>query len=85
MDCAVFDTYVKKKDGDIMHFDIIVPDGTDAQQVYLYGKEYLKEKGQENQELSSRECRFCHIEYIREYMEEDMVKKGYYIIEMQGC
>lgn len=24
MDCAVYDTYVEKKDGKVMHFDVIV-------------------------------------------------------------
>jgi hypothetical protein len=28
MECAVYDTYVTKKDGKIMHFDVVVEDGT---------------------------------------------------------
>ena len=28
MDCAVYDTYVEKKDGKVMHFDVIVEKST---------------------------------------------------------
>ena len=28
MNCDVFDTYMTKPDGQLMHFDIIVPTGT---------------------------------------------------------
>jgi hypothetical protein len=43
----VWDTYVTKKDGNIMHFDIIAPiEITDTTTIYNYGKEYLKTKGQ---------------------------------------
>ena len=63
MKVAVWDTYVSRKDGSIMHFDIIAPeDIQDPITIHQYGKEYLKTKGQEAQPLTSKECRFCHIE-----------------------
>ena len=68
-----------------MHFDIIVPVGTEAQEVYRFGHEYLRQKDQEGQELASRECKFCHIEQLQPQMEKDIGNKGYYILEMQGC
>ena len=62
MKVAVWDTYVTKKDGSIMHFDIIAPEEIkDTTVIYGYGREYLKTKGQEGQPLTSKECRFCHI------------------------
>ena len=85
MQVAVFDTYVKKKAGGIMHFDIIVPVGTPAERVHNFGHEYLIKKGQEGQELAAKECKFCHIEQLQEYMENDIASQGYHIIEMQGC
>lgn len=85
MEVAMFDTYVKKIEGGIMHFDVIVPTGTEPRQVYLYGQEYLKRKGQEGQELSAKECKFSHIEQLAEYMELDIHENGFYILEMQGC
>lgn len=82
----VWDTYVIKKDGNIMHFDIIAPiEITDTITIYDYGKEYLKTKGQEGQPLTSKHCRLCHIENLRPAWEAEIKEKGYFIIEMEGC
>lgn len=86
MRVAVWDTYVTKKDGTIMHFDIIAPiEIRDANVIYIFGKEYLNFKNQENQPLTSNECRFCHIETIKPQWELDIKQKGYYIYEMENC
>lgn len=80
----MFDTYVKKSDGAIMHFDIIVQIGTPDELVYQYGIAYLKIRGDAGS-LSFEQCKFCHIEQLQAYMEKDIMQKGYYILEMQGC
>ena len=77
MKVAVWDTYVTKKDGSIMHFDIIAPEEIkDTTVIYGYGREYLKTKGQEGQPLTSKECRFCHIETVRPLWEVEIKQKG---------
>ena len=86
MQVAVWDTYVTRKDGKVMHFDIIVPDDLkDENKIYNFGKEYLKTKGQEGQPLTSEESKYCHTELIREQWEADIREKGYYIYEMENC
>ena len=86
MKVAVWDTYVDKRDGSVMHFDIIAPVETDdKEQIYNYGREYLKTKGQEGQPLTSKECQFCHIEALKPEWEESIIRKGYYIVEMENC
>ena len=86
MKTAVWDTYVTKKDGNVMHFDIIVPETlTDEAVIYGYGKEYLKSKNQEGQLLTSKESRFCHIESAKPAAQEGIAEKGYHIVEMEGC
>ena len=66
MKVAVWDTYVTKKDGTIMHFDIIAPDETeDSTVIYNYGKEYLKTKNKEGQPLTTKEYKFCHIQALK--------------------
>ena len=86
MKVAVWDTYVTKKDGNVMHFDIIAPEEIkDTTIIYGYGREYLKTKGQEGQPLTSKECRFCHIETVRPQWEVEIKQKGYFIIEMENC
>lgn len=86
MKVAVWDTYVSKKDGQVMHFDIIVSrEITDEQKIYSYGRKYLELKGQENQPLTSRECTFCHVEELKPEWESEIKAKGYYIYEMENC
>ena len=83
---SVYDTYVPKKQGGVMHFDIHVDSNEkDIEKIYSYGKEYLRSKGQEGQPLTAKECRFCHVENAKGAMEDSIQAKGYYIIEMEGC
>jgi Domain of unknown function (DUF2024) len=86
MQISVWDTYVSKIDGSVMHFDIIAPSEIkDSAVIYKYGLEYLKEKGQENQPLSAKECNFCHTEHVRTQWLESIEQKGYFILEMENC
>lgn len=85
MKVSVFDTYVQKKDGGLMHFDVIVPQEIKLEQAIEFGKQYLKSAGQEGQPLTSRECRFCHVENASPEVQEAIQEKGYYILEMEGC
>lgn len=86
MQVSVWDTYVTKKDGTIMHFDIIVPTETnDPWVIFGYGKEYLKGKEQDGQALTSEECQFCHIETVKSQWKDEIVQKGYFIYEMENC
>ena len=83
---AVYDIYVPKKQGGVMHFDILVDaNEKDLEKIYGYGKAYLKTKGQEGQPLTAKECRFCHVENAKGPIEDSIRLKGYYIIEMEGC
>ncbi|GAA3749506.1 MULTISPECIES: DUF2024 family protein [Flavobacterium] len=86
MKIAVWDTYVTRKDGKIMHFDILVDENVnDAEQVYEYGKLYLKSVDEEGQTLSSKECRFCHIDKAPIEVENQVRENGFSIIEMENC
>lgn len=85
MKIAVWDTYVTRKDGKIMHFDILVNENNDADQVFEYGKNYLKTVSQDGQSLTSKECKFCHIDKAPEAIENQILKNGFSIIEMENC
>ena len=81
MRTAVYDTYVLKKDGSTMHFDIIVPEGKyDFDRIASFGREYLASKNEDGQPLSSKECKFCHIESPGEEVLSAINEKGYYIL-----
>jgi hypothetical protein len=85
MKVDVFDTHVVKKNGQLMNFDILVPEGTSADIVYGFGREYLKSKGEDKQPITATECRLCHVELAPESVQESIRDQGYHIIELRGC
>lgn len=86
MEVAVWDTYVPRLDGKIMHFDILVPSTLkDTQTIFGYGRDYLSTKSFKAGELSAKECTFCHIQSASLEIRERIAKDGYYIIEMENC
>lgn len=86
MEVAVWDTYVEKKDGTVMHFDIIAPsEQRDTLVIHNFGRDYLRLKGQEGQPLTAKECRFCHVQEVIPQWQQEILAKGYFILEMEGC
>jgi hypothetical protein len=83
---AVWDTYVTRKDGKVMHFDILVNENLkDENQIFEFGKKYLKSIMQEGQPLTSKECNFCHIDKAPDDVKKQILINGYAIIEMENC
>jgi len=85
MECAVYDTYVTKKDGRIMHFDVIVESSTSQGKAIEYGKNYLDEVGQNVQKMTQEECQFCHVQQAPDEVEQSIRRTGYFIQPMEGC
>lgn len=86
MNIAVWDTYVEREDGAIMHFDILVPDTLkEVEQVLSYGRSYLEKKPFKTEGLTTKECRWCHIEKATVQTVQKIQQKGYDIIEMEFC
>ena len=75
MKCKVYDTYVKAADGHTMHFDVIMQE-KDLEKAISYGKEWLKAIGEENSQMTSKECKFCHIEEVSEPVQKSINEKG---------
>ncbi len=85
MKVAVWDTYVKSHTGDVLHFDIIVPDTIkDTSEIFRFGKAYLHTIGEKDDQLTTTECQFCHIEEPTAEILADIRQKGYYILEMES-
>ena len=84
MEIHVYDTYVKAKNGDTMHFDGITGE-KDNDKALTYGKEWLKSVGEENAEMTTNECQFCHSANAPEPVEQAIKEKGYYIQKMENC
>lgn len=86
MKVAVWDTYVTRKDGRIMNFDILVPESqTDKVVIYGYGKIYLESKGIPNYTLTTNHCSLCHIEKATEPVIASIEQHGYHIVELKNC
>jgi hypothetical protein len=81
MKVSVFDTYVRKAGGVTANFDVIAPDGTSEELALSFGKAFLASRGWAGR-LSSRECRFCHIETPTPEMEAAIRERGYFILEL---
>jgi hypothetical protein len=85
MECAVYDTYVTKKDGKTMHFDVIVEASSPHEKAIEYGKEFLNKVGEGTQKMTQEECQFCHIQLAPPAVESGIKEKGYFIQKMEGC
>lgn len=85
MKIAVYDTRVTRNDGEIMHFDILVPDSTTHEKALDFGRRYLAEKKQSGQALRAEECKFCHLEQAPADIEQSVLAKGYHIVEIEDC
>lgn len=80
----VWDTYVQKRDGNVLHFDIVVPENLSYEMfVFDCGKEYLKSLGELDSKLDADECQFCHIEAPSKEVTDSIQLKGYSIIELE--
>ena len=54
---AVWDTYVTRKDGRVMHFDIIPPSiQRDTAVIHGYGRTCLESRGEGGRSLTAMEC-----------------------------
>lgn len=86
MKVSVWDTYVQRKDGKTMHFDVLVPtDCNNESQILEFGNAYLLSKTFETVKLTTERCNFCHIEIAPKPVVDDISKNGYSIIEMGNC
>ncbi|UII80744.1 DUF2024 family protein [Flagellimonas sp. CMM7] len=86
MQVSVWDTYVPREDGKVMHFDILVPSTlTDIDVIFGFGEKYLSSKAFKTGRLSANECKFCHMQEAPFIVTENIERDGYHIIEMENC
>jgi len=86
MKVSVWDTYVKRENSLMAHFDILVSSTTtNKSKIIEFGTRYLDSKSIKYKQFSSEECQFCHIEEATEQIIESIKNKGYAIIEMENC
>ena len=84
MEFHVFDTYVKSKQGQIMHFDVVT-DESDVNKAISFAKEWLSSVGEDDATVSTNECKFCHTESVLDDVEIEIMTNGYFISKLDGC
>ncbi len=84
MQIHVYDTYVKAKDGHIMHFDVFTA-VKDDQKAVEYAKKWLASIDEADAVVTSKECSFCHSQSAPPDVVDAINKDGYYIYKMEGC
>ena len=82
---GIINTNILIENGKIMHFDVIVESSTPHEKAIEYGKEYLKDAGQDGQSMTQEECQFCHVQEAPKIVEDSIQKSGYFIQKMEGC
>jgi len=84
MDIHVYDTYVKAKNGDTMHFDVIT-DVKDLKKALEYAKQWLETIGEGDAKITGEECQFCHTQGAPPPVENEIKEKGFFIQKMENC
>lgn len=86
MKIAVYDTFVTRLDGRVMHFDILVPaEGKELDTVLHHGRRYLATKGVPAESLTAQECRFCHLESATDVVQAAIDVDGFAVLELDNC
>ena len=84
MDIHVYDTYVKNKNGDIMHFDVLT-EVKELEKALEYAKQWLATIGEGDAQVTGEECRFCHTQEAPPQVVNEIKEKGFFIQKMDGC
>ena len=84
MKVDVYDTYAKSNQGHIIHFDVLIPSGTNADQALIYAQKWLVQIGENAKALDQSRCNFCHTEKANLDAQADIQKQGYHILQMEG-
>jgi len=85
MKIAVYDTYAQSENGQVIHFDVFVKEGTSNDLAFGFAKKFLKEIGEEAGKLKQSQCNFCHIEQANPIIQQQIEETGYTILQMEGC
>ena len=84
MNVDVYDTYVRTVEGDLLHFDVLLPAG-DGIRARQYAYQWLRSIGRNPQETTLEKCHYCHSESSDPETQLQIDQYGYFIIPIEGC
>jgi hypothetical protein len=84
MKVDVYDTCATSSNGSLLHFDVIVPSGTDRHLAFRFACDYAVDL-EPGIGMKQERCNFCHSENSSAAMLSDIQRQGFYILPMEGC
>jgi hypothetical protein len=85
MQLDVFNTYVTRDDGVVMHFDVLMPKGSASEHAQSNALDWLQTIGITANQVLLDSCQYCHSEDATPEIERDVQQQGYFILQMEGC
>ncbi len=80
----VFDTYVKSPSGELMHFDVILPEQDQRRAIKAAGK-WLDSVGEPEAQVNQENCFFCHSTTANPETIDEVKQRGFAIFKLEGC
>lgn len=84
MHVDVYDTYVHTTEGNLLHFDVLLPSGN-GERAVDYARKWLQSIGMNIDVIRQDHCRFCHTEAANPEVQQQVEQHGYFILQMEGC
>jgi hypothetical protein len=85
MKIDVYDTYLKGRNGELVHFDVFVPMDTPKEKAFKAAKTWLSSVDLNANDLKQDLCAFCHSEIANPEVHRVIEREGFYILQMEGC
>jgi len=85
MEIDVYDSFAISRKGYIIHFDVLVEKGTTKNKAFEYGRLWMVEIGENEIGLNQDRCNYCHSKQANKDIQKAILKKGYYILQLEGC
>lgn len=81
----VFNTYARQSDGTRIHFDVLMPAGSDPALAKQKAIAWLESIGVNAVLVELESCEFCHVEEATPEYAGQVQHVGYAILQMEGC
>lgn len=85
MQIDVYDTYARAKNGNVIHFDVLLPKGAGQEAAIKFAGQFLETIGESADFLKQGICNFCHSEAASAEIEKSVTQSGHFILQMEGC
>lgn len=83
MHVDVYDTHARTADGEMLHFDVLVPSGQ-GNRARTAALDWLRSRGIDSAEIGLSRCSFCHSETTAPDVTRRLEDDGYVVIPLAG-